>query len=380
MAGADGVIIRVNSSFAEMLGRTPDQLAGLSIAAISHPDDTLRRTSISSAISPTGEIAGYQLEKRYFHADGHIVWASVSAAAVPDGDGGVRYVISQIEDITERKAIAERIAHQAIHDPMTGLPNRTVFLERLRVALEVARGKGTRVGVIFCDLDHFKWINDTYGHATGDQVLAAVGDRLRSALRPSDSVARFGGDEFTILCGDLVEERDAAHRRRARARGDLRAVPAARRRARTSARASAPRSRAPNPTPPKRSCATPTPRCTRPRRPDGRARCCSTRVGHNTSSVSSLRTGNELHRALDRGEFRVYYQPLTQLSTRRRGRGRGARPLAAPRARPGGAERLRPARRGDGADRAHRSVGPRRGVPPGRRVAAAARTAIRGSR
>ncbi|MGZ8763898.1 MAG: PAS domain S-box protein, partial [Acidimicrobiia bacterium] len=262
MSGADGVIIRVNSAFAEMLGRAPEQLASMPMAAISHPDDTFAHIDQLQALAD-GKIAGYRHEKRYYHADGHIVWASVSAAAVPDGGGGVRYVISQIEDITERRAIAERIAHQAIHDPMTGLPNRAVFLDRLRVALEVAHEKGTRVGVIFCDLDHFKWINDTYGHATGDQVLAAVGDRLRSALRPSDSVARFGGDEFTILCGDLVEERtlltvaERVHEVISEP-FQLPDGPA------YISPSPAPRSRASNQVPPKRCCATPTPRCTRP--------------------------------------------------------------------------------------------------------------------
>ena len=313
MSGDDGVIIRVNTAFAEMLGRTPEQLAGVSIADISHPDDTFAHVDRLRELA-AGRLTRYQHEKRYYHADGHIVWASVSAAAVPDPEGGVRYVISQIEDITERKAIAERIAHQAIHDPMTGLPNRAVFLDRLRVALEQAALKGTRVGVIFCDLDHFKWINDTYGHATGDQVLAAVGDRLRSALRPSDSVARFGGDEFTILCGDLIEERTlmAVAERIHEVIAEPFQLPDG-----------------PAYISPSLGAAISSPECNTPEdllREADTAMYAAKKAGrsctvlydardHTKSTVSSLRTGNALHLALDRGEFRVFYQPLVQVAT-----------------------------------------------------------------
>jgi diguanylate cyclase (GGDEF)-like protein/PAS domain S-box-containing protein len=313
MSSADGTIIRVNTAFAEMLGRTPEQLAGLSIPDISHPDDTFSHLERLRELAK-GTLTRYQHEKRYYHADGHIVWASVSAAPVPDASGGVRYVISQIEDITERKAIAERIAHQAIHDPMTGLPNRAVFLDRLRVALDAAARKGTRVGVIFCDLDHFKWINDTHGHATGDQVLAAVGDRLRSALRPSDSVARFGGDEFTILCGDLVEERTllAVADRIHEVIADPFPLPgeAAYISSSVGAAISGP------------GCDTPEDLLraadTAMYRAKAAGRSCTVVYDANDtaqSTITSLRTGNALHLALERGEFRVFYQPFVQVAT-----------------------------------------------------------------
>ncbi len=312
ISGADGIIVRVNSAFGKMLGRTPDELAGIPFTAITHPDDVYSNSEQLQKLA-TGQISGYQIESRYFHVDGHVVWASLSASAVPDGEGGIRYLISQIEDITERKAIADRVAHQAIHDPMTGLPNRTVFLERLRVALDVARLKGTRVGVIFCDLDHFKWINDTYGHATGDQVLAAVGDRLRGGLRPSDSVARFGGDEFTILCSGIVEERTllaVAERVHAviaepfslpdggayispslgiAVSSDDLDTPEALLRAADTAMYQA--------------------------KASGRACTVVFDPLEHQDTAWNLHTGNALHHALDRGEFRVFYQPLTDLLT-----------------------------------------------------------------
>ncbi|HUJ34993.1 MAG TPA: EAL domain-containing protein [Solirubrobacteraceae bacterium] len=108
----------------------------------------------------------------------------------------------------ERKRSEARVAHQALHDQLTGLPNRALFLDRLGVALERARRSGTQVAVMFLDFDNFKRINDTRGHAVGDRVLAALAQRLSTLLRPMDTVARFGGDEFTFLFEDLTSERE----------------------------------------------------------------------------------------------------------------------------------------------------------------------------
>jgi diguanylate cyclase (GGDEF)-like protein len=108
----------------------------------------------------------------------------------------------------ERKRSEAELAHQALHDQLTGLPNRALFLDRLGVALERARRSGTPLAVMFLDFDNFKQINDTRGHAVGDRLLAALGDRLSTLLRPMDTVARFGGDEFTFLFEDLTSERE----------------------------------------------------------------------------------------------------------------------------------------------------------------------------
>ncbi len=312
IAGADGVIGRANTAFAEMIGLTPEQLAGMSFTAITHPDD--RASSIEQFRAlVSGAVNRYQTEQRFVHADGQIVWTSLSMASVRSSDASIYYVIAHIEDITERKAIATRIAHQAIHDPMTGLPNRTVFLDRVRVALDVARVKGTRVGVIFCDLDHFKWINDTYGHATGDQVLAAVGDRLRGALRPSDSVARFGGDEFTILCGDIMEERTllAVAQRVHEVIAEPFPLPDGEAYISPSLGAAMSSAECNTPEALLRDADTAMYRA----KAAGRACTIMFDAREHQNQESSLRIGNELHRALDRGEFRVFYQPLTNLVT-----------------------------------------------------------------
>ncbi len=202
LAGRDGKLLRSNDSFARMLGRSPDEMTGLSIRDITHPDDWDDNDDRIRQLF-AGEIRGYQLEKRYLHADGYPIWVSVSVSAVTDNDGVPIYMIGQIEDITERKAIGERLIHQAIHDPLTGLPNRTLFMDRLRAKMGRSNRRRHRVAVLFVDLDQFKVINDSLGHNAGDQLLLAVGHRLRRMLRPSDTVARFGGDEFTILCEDI---------------------------------------------------------------------------------------------------------------------------------------------------------------------------------
>jgi diguanylate cyclase (GGDEF)-like protein len=108
----------------------------------------------------------------------------------------------------ERKRSEVQLAQLALHDPLTGLPNRALFLDRLGVALDRSRRTGASVGVLFLDVDNFKQINDTLGHSAGDRLLIELGDRLRGMLRPMDTVARFGGDEFTFLFEDLASERE----------------------------------------------------------------------------------------------------------------------------------------------------------------------------
>jgi diguanylate cyclase (GGDEF)-like protein len=110
----------------------------------------------------------------------------------------------------ERKRLEGRLTHQALHDPLTGLPNRALFLDRLGMALDRAQRNRTTVAVLFLDVDNFKAVNDSLGHAAGDRLLTALADRLRAVLRPMDTVARFGGDEFMLLFEDLSGEREAA--------------------------------------------------------------------------------------------------------------------------------------------------------------------------
>ncbi len=114
-----------------------------------------------------------------------------------------------VRDVTEHELAAETLAHQATHDPLTGLPNRSLFFDRLEHALARTRRSDGRLAVLFLDLDGFKLVNDTCGHDVGDLLLRALGPRLSAALRPGDTIARFGGDEFVVLCEDLSDEHAA---------------------------------------------------------------------------------------------------------------------------------------------------------------------------
>jgi diguanylate cyclase (GGDEF)-like protein/PAS domain S-box-containing protein len=124
-------------------------------------------------------------------------------------DGEIVGAVVTFRDITERKALEQQLQHQAFHDPLSGLPNRVLFMDRLEHALTRANRRGTKVAVLFMDLDNFKVVNDSLGHEVGDQLLVAVAERLKACLRPEDTAARLGGDEFTILVEDIASVDEA---------------------------------------------------------------------------------------------------------------------------------------------------------------------------
>ncbi len=306
----DGRILRANRSIGELFGRPKDELIGVAVRDVTHPDD--RESSGGKLRQLTeGAIDRYDVEKRYVRPNGEVVWAALSVSLVRNSEQRPAYCIGQLEDITERKALGDRLAHEAAHDAMTGLPNRARFLDRLLIALQTAKRTGRRVAVLFVDLDEFKVINDGLGHAAGDQLLATIADRLRQSLRPGDVVARFGGDEFTVLC-DQVADENAARELAARLAASIaEPVPLGLGEVFITASVGIAISGKPDDTPETllRDADTAMYRA----KADGRAQTCVFREDNREFAVTQLRTGNELHRALERNEFELHYQPLMRL-------------------------------------------------------------------
>ena len=182
----------------EWFGRVrPDDLGGLRAAIDAHLE---------------GHTSHFESEHRIRHADGGYRWVFNRGVAVRDSENRATRVAGSMSDITDRKAAEERLRHDALHDSLTGLPNRTMFLDHLELSLSRAkRDGGYRCGVLFLDLNRFKRVNDAFSHAVGDQLLVALARRLQTAMREGDTVARLGGDEFTVLLHD-IESVEAAKR------------------------------------------------------------------------------------------------------------------------------------------------------------------------
>ena len=168
--------------------------------AVVHPDDRQRVDAEYERTEITGE--PFRMEYRMVHRDGRILWVRDESVLVRAGDDAPLYWQGVMSDITEHRTLAEQLERQAMHDPLTGLPNRILLENRLRQALRRAKRREGEVAVLFVDLDNFKVVNDSLGHEAGDRLLVAVAKRLRAIVRPEDTVARLGGDEFIFLLED----------------------------------------------------------------------------------------------------------------------------------------------------------------------------------
>jgi diguanylate cyclase (GGDEF)-like protein/PAS domain S-box-containing protein len=170
-----------------------------------HPDDRARALAENERHNETGE--PFRMEYRMFHRDGHIIWVHDEATMVRDDRGAPSFSHGVMMDISDRKSGEENVAFLAYHDELTGLPSRSMFDELLELSISRARRHDGAVAVIAVDVDDFRLVNDSLGHASGDEVLKVVADRLREASRETDLVARRGGDQFLLLIADL--ERDS---------------------------------------------------------------------------------------------------------------------------------------------------------------------------
>ena len=201
IADIDGWPIRVNPATCSLLGRPAHLLTGRPMDAYSHPDEVPLAEAALARVASGQDI--YEDERRYLRPDGSVVWASAHVTLVRDESGEAQYFLVQLQDITERKQMQQVLAHQALHDSLTGLPNRVLLIERLVHGLAGSRRRRSAVGVMFLDVDHFKRVNDSLGHTFGDDLLRHAAGQIEEAIRPGDSVARLGGDEFVVVCDDV---------------------------------------------------------------------------------------------------------------------------------------------------------------------------------
>ncbi|MDR3033642.1 MAG: EAL domain-containing protein [Kitasatospora sp.] len=201
---SDDLLIEGNPVFAAMLGREVAELPGMHIHQVIEPEEPSRSRYRELV---RGERDRMRAEKRLKHRGGREVWGRVTVSLIRDGAGEPYYTMVMVEDVTERRQLGDRLAYQALHDPLTRLPNRTLFYERLEGAFK-PDGRGgpgadgeRRIGLCYVDLDGFATVNETLGHHVGDQLLVAVAARLEHGFARDGRqlVARLGGDEFAVL-------------------------------------------------------------------------------------------------------------------------------------------------------------------------------------
>jgi diguanylate cyclase (GGDEF)-like protein/PAS domain S-box-containing protein len=196
----------INPRLARMLGRTEKDLLGRRFDSL-YPSHDLGSGQTLAERLTRGHATSF--EQQLLKADGSLLTAIVADTPDLDAAGRLRGVIVTLTDISERKQSEQRVQYLATHDSLTGLANRPMFLEHLHSSLLIARRHKTRFAVLFLDLDRFKEVNDTLGHAVGDALLVETAQRLRRSLRASDLPARQGGDEFMVLLHDIKTKAEA---------------------------------------------------------------------------------------------------------------------------------------------------------------------------
>jgi diguanylate cyclase (GGDEF)-like protein/PAS domain S-box-containing protein len=201
--------LQVNRALCQMLGYTETELLQKNFQELTHSDD-LPDDLVHIYQVLEGKTRVIQREKRYLNRSGQEIWVLQSASLVCDAEGAPQHVILQIQDIRDRKEAEAKFQHAALHDALTGLPNRTLLTDRLRLAIARMNRTGIhQFAVLFLDVDRFKIVNDSLGHAFGDQLLIEVSRRLERCVRKMDTVARLGGDEFAVLLDGVTGPHEA---------------------------------------------------------------------------------------------------------------------------------------------------------------------------
>ncbi|MGE4545390.1 MAG: PAS domain S-box protein [Pedobacter sp.] len=202
----NGRIMDANPAFCSLLGYSLDELKAGKVQRLFHPDDADQPCQLLAAMGNNESQVTFL--RRFLRKDGAAVWAEVTGVWVPGGPDGQGFGVGIIQDITDKKEAQARLEYLAYHDELTGLPNRTLLLDRLKQSLHYVSRSGRLVAVVLLNIDRFKLITDTLGHASGDRLLCAIAEHLQQAVREGDTVARMEGDEFAILLTDIADEDD----------------------------------------------------------------------------------------------------------------------------------------------------------------------------
>jgi diguanylate cyclase (GGDEF)-like protein/PAS domain S-box-containing protein len=207
-ADVDDNILAVNDAFCQLVGRTREELLGRDSTPFTFPED-LGISEEAHRRATSGETDQVSYAKRYVHRDGRVIVAEVHRSTARDAEGRTLYFVMSERDITEERALTAQLSHQALHDPLTGLANRVLFEDRLAQAHAKVLREGRLNAVLLVDLDDFKGVNDTLGHFVGDKLLIAIARRFDQVTRSSDTLCRFGGDEFLYLAEGLTSPTQA---------------------------------------------------------------------------------------------------------------------------------------------------------------------------
>src|SRR4051794_7957827 len=210
-ADAHGRIIAWNRAAEHLFGHTAEKILGRPVASLMPEElrEQHERGIRRFLASGEGRMLGRTTEVEGLRADGTTFPLELSLSTWTTDEG--RFFTGIMRDITERRHAQDKLAHQALHDPLTGLPNRTLVLDRIGQALARSARHDWSVAVLFFDVDRFKVVNDSLGHSAGDALLVLIVDRMRALLRPGDTMARLGGDEFLVVCEEVDGLSQARH-------------------------------------------------------------------------------------------------------------------------------------------------------------------------